>query len=282
MTSSEIDTYFEYHNSNMRLLKIGFDEIRNQIKNLYRKQNKNGNLIFSLPDTDTEKNEIRKLERSLSRILSGIQVSWAEESIKRLYYEKNLLSDAQRNYLLERPALDQRWYKTLKVIFCIAYDLVPTGDEVCDTVNINHEQSNLGIELVGQYFNLKSVITDYLVPNFTLRNKVQHGEWEFAFKPKFSKEFSQDLTDKVQHENLITTTSRFTIVNALYQMLIDLGRFKSDSFKIDSMMTPFEYFYEGYMRKINFEVQKIANPELEDFISETVQRELRGINYRRN
>lgn len=282
MTNSEIDTYFKYHNSNMRLLKIGFDEIRSQIKNLYRKQNKNNDLIFSFPNTNPEKNNLRKLERSLSRILSGIQVSWAEESIKRLYYEKNLLSDIQRDYLMERPALDQRWYKTLKIIFCIGYDLVPTGDPICDSVKINNEQNNLGIELVGQYFSLKTIITNYLSPNFTLRNKVQHGEWEFAFKPRYSKEFSQDLTDKVQHENIITTTSRFTIVNALYQMLIDLGRFKSDSFKIDSIMTPFENFYERYMRKINFEVQKIANPNLENFISEIVQKELRGLNYRRN
>lgn len=282
MTSSEIDTYFEYHNSNMRLLKIGFEEIRNQIKNLYRNENKNGDLIFSYSNSNPEKKELRKLERSLSRILSGIQVSWAEESIKRLFYEKDLLSEYQRNYLLERPALDQRWYKTLKIIFCVAYDLVPTNDELCETVNINHETDNLGSELVGQYFNLKKIIRDYLVPNFTLRNKVQHGEWEYAFKPKYSKEFSQDLTDKVNHENLITTKSRFTIVNGLYQMLIDLGRFKSDNFKIDSMMTPFEYFYKGYIRKINFEVQKIANPNLENFISEIVQREIRGRNHRRN
>jgi hypothetical protein len=282
MISSEVDTYFEYHNSNMRLLKIGFDEIRNQIKRLYRKQNKAGDLIFSYPYDNPEKIELRKLERSLSRILSGIQVSWAEESIKRLFYEKDLLSGPQRDYLLERPALDQRWYKSLKITFCIAYDLVPTGDELCETVNINHEKNNLGDELVGQYLSLKRIITEYLVPNFTLRNKVQHGEWEYAFKPRFSKEFSQDLADKVRHENLITTTSRFTIVNALYQMLVDLGRFRSDSFKIDSIMTPFEYFYDRYMRKINFEVQKISNPNLKDFIFDIVQRELRGQSYRRN
>jgi len=281
MTTLEIDTYFKYHNDNMKFLKIGFEEIRNQIKSLYKQKNRSGDLIFSLPQNNPELVKTRKLELSLSRILSGIQVSWAEESIKRLYYEKGLLSNSQRNYLLERPALDQRWYKTLKIIFCIAYDLVPQGDEFCETVNINHQKNNLGEDLVDQYYNLKSIITDYLAPNFSLRNKVQHGEWKFAFKANL-KEFSQSLTDKVMHENFITTTSRFTIVNAFYQMIIDMGRFKSNSFKKDTITTPFEYFYQDYVRKIDFEVAKIANPKLAIYISETVQKEIRGMNYRSN
>jgi len=281
MTSLEIETYFNYHNANMRLLKIGFDEIRNQIKGLYKRKNGNNDLIYSLPINNPELVSLRKLETSLSRVLSGIQVSWAEESIKRLYYEKDLLSNSQRNYLLSRPALDQRWYKTLKIVFCIAYDLVPANDEFCDTVNINHEKNNLGDELVHQYFNLKKVITDYLAPNFTLRNKVQHGEWEYAFKSNL-KDFSQNLTDKVRHENFITSTSRFAIVNAFYQMIVDMGRFKSNSFKKDSMTTPFEYFYKDYIRKITFEVGKVTNPNLSSYISEIIQKEIRGMNYRAN
>ncbi len=84
--------------------------------------------------------------------------------------------------------------------------------------------------MVGQYLELNKMITDYLVPNFTLRNKIQQGEWKYAFKPKYSKEYS----------------------------------------------------YEKNIRKINFEIQKIVNPNLENFISEIVNREIRGKTYRRN
>lgn len=281
MTGQEVEQYFQYHNANIKSLKIGYDEIRSQIKGLYRKTSRSGDFIYSLPNTHIDKISVREAETSLSRILSGIQVSLAEESIKRLLYEPQLLTENQRNYLLERPALDQRWYKTLKIVFCIAYDLVPTTDEICETVNVNHERNNLGDELVDQYFELKGVITNHLVPNFSIRNKVQHGEWIFAFSPKYSKEFSQNLTDKVLNENIITTTSRYTIVNALYQMMVDLGRFRSDSFALDSITTPFEYFYQKYMRKINFEVNKIGNFNLDAYINEILQREIRGIQYRR-
>ena len=193
MTEQEIQQYFIYHNDNIKLLKVGFDNVRDQIKSLYKSKNKNGDYIYSLEDTNPEKINIRKVEKALSRILSGIQVSWAEESIKRLLYEKNLFTEFQREYLLERPALDQRWYATLKIVFSIAYDLVPVGDETCDTVRIERERRNLGHELVDHYLELKDIITYNLVPNFSIRNKVQHGEWEFAFKPSYSAVFSLSL-----------------------------------------------------------------------------------------
>lgn len=280
MTTVEIEQYFHYHNSNIKLLKIGFEHIRKQIKLIYHSKDKLGGYTYLLPNSDSTKIEIRKIEKSLSRILSGIQVSWAEESIKRLFYETNLLTDGQKTYLIKQPALDQKWYTTLKVVFCIAYDLVPTTDETCNTVRIERERRNLGDELVNQYLELRGIITDHLVPNFSIRNKVQHGEWEFAFKPKYSAEFSQDITNRLNNENIVTTTSRYTLVNAFYQMIVDLGRFKSNSFALDSMQTPFEYFYKDYMRKIKFEVTKIGNPNLDLFISEKLEREIRGQQHR--
>lgn len=280
MTEQEIDQYFIYHNENIKLLRIGFDNIRDQIKSLYKSKNNDGDFIYSLSDTEQEKIKIRKIEKALSRVLSGIQVSWAEESIKRLLYEKALFTERQREYLLERPALDQRWYSTLKIVFSIAYDLVPTSDETCDTVTIERERRNLGDELVDHYLELKDIITYNLVPNFSIRNKVQHGEWEYAFKPKYSAEFSQDITDKINKENIVTTTSRYTLVNAIYQMIVDLGRFKSNSFALDSMLTPFEYFYNDYIKKINYEVSKINISNLDDFINDLVDKEKRGQQYR--
>jgi len=279
MTPAEIEQYFQYHNSNIKSLKIGFDEVRDQIKTLYK--TKHGTVfLYSLADNDNRKITVRQKELALSRILSGVQVSWAEESIKRLFYETNLFTDRQRDYLLGQSALDQKWYKTLHVVFCIAYDLVTANDEECVNINVRMQRRNLGNELVDQYFELKKIITDFLVPNFSIRNKVQHGEWVFAFEPPRSKDVSNYLTQKITHENIVTTTARYTLVNAFYQMIVDLGRFKSNRFALDSMLTPFEYFYPAYFRKIKFETTKIANPELENFISDIVNREIRGATHR--
>ena len=279
MTNEEINKYFDYHNANIRLLKIGFDNIRKQIKGLYKSKNSAGSYIYSLNDTNNEKVKLKETEKALSRILSGIQVSWAEESLKRLLYENNLLNDNQRNYILNKP-LDQKWIETLKIVFCIAYDLVPVSNDICSGVNIRNERRNLGDNLVEQYINLRSIIIQHLTPNFQIRNKVQHGEWNFAFKPPISDEFSQDWTDKINKENLITTTSRFNLVSSVYNLIVDLGRFKSDSFALDSITTPFEYFYNNYMKKINFEVRKIQNSDIENFILDIVRKEQKGQYYR--
>ncbi len=279
MNRTDVKEYYEYHNENIDLLNLAFKNIRFQIKELY-KQKHSTEYIYSLPNTHPNKKELLKLEKALSRILAGIQVSWAEESLKRLLYEDKAFSNNQRNYLLNLGALDQRWYKTLKIAFSIAFDLVPINDELCETVNIKRERRNLGDELVDSYLSLKRIITQQLTPNFTLRNKVQHGEWLRAFKDN-STIYSTDLTNKVNKENIITTTSRFTIVNALYQMMVDLVRFKSDRFALNSIETPFEYFNKKYFYKINHEVKKLENASLDKFIEETLQRMLRGEKYRK-
>ncbi|WP_333599883.1 hypothetical protein [Flavobacterium sp.] len=279
MTQNEIKTYFDYHNSNMKYLKIGYEEIRNQIKLFYKSTDKNGNLIYDFEDIDFRKIDIRKKEQSFNRILSGIQVSWAEESLKRLLYEKDLLNDNQRNYILKKPLIE-KWLETFKIVFCIAYDLMPANDEFCIQVDIRRERNNLGNELVEQYLLLRKIISENLTPNFAIRNKVQHGEWNFAFEAPISEVFSQNLTDKIKKENIVTTTSRYLIVNSIYNMIVDLGRFKSNSFALDSITTPFEYFYEKYVKKINFEIEKIKHCDLEKFIEDIVQKEIRGIEYR--
>lgn len=279
MTQSETRKYFDYHNSNMRSLKIGYDEMRDQIKSFYKSTDKSGIPIYSLDDGEEKKINLRNKEHSFSRILAGIQVSWAEESIKRLLYEQDLFNDFQRNYILKKPLIE-KWLETFKIVFSIAYDLIQANDHLCSQVNIKNERNNLGNELVEQYFLLRKIISKNLTPNFAIRNKVQHGEWEFAFEPPNSETFSQSLTDKINQENIITTTSRYVIVNSVYNMIVDLGRFRSDSFAIDSMITPFEYFFEGYIKKIKFEIEKIQCCDLERFIDDIVQKQIRGLRYR--
>jgi len=280
MTDQEERDYFQYHNANMRLIKIGFEAVRQQIKDLFKKRNRSGIHIYLLEDGDKEKVDLRKAETALSRVLSGIQVSWAEEGLKRLLYENNVFSEDQRKYILRTPALEQKWTNCFHIVFCIAYDLVPGTDPACETVEIKDQRGNLGDDLVNQYSRLNGIINKYVIPSFSIRNKVQHGEWVYAFKPKFSEKFSQEITSKVEKENLITTTSRFVLVNAVYQMIVDMARFKSNAFALDSMHTPFEYYYHHNIRKILFETKKIKSPELDAYIRGMIDRELRGAAHR--
>ena len=60
MDQSEVKKYFDYHNSNMKSLKIGYDEIRNQIKLFYKSTDRNGGLFYNLENSDLKKIELRK------------------------------------------------------------------------------------------------------------------------------------------------------------------------------------------------------------------------------
>jgi hypothetical protein len=109
---------------------------------------------------------------------------------------------------------------------------------------------------------------------------VQYGEWKNAFKPKYSAEFWQDLTDKLNKGNIITTTARQNRVNAFYQLLVDLGRFKSDRFALNSIITPFECFYPHYIRKIQSEVKTISRTDLAKYIEDKIAKEEHGEQYK--
>jgi len=281
MNSTEVNKYFNYHNENIKLIKIGFEEIRSAIKFTVKKKNSTNEYIYLQSSSSNDRKKLDELLKSYFNILLGIQVSWAEESLKRLLYESDLFTDIQRNYIIEKP-LDQKWLLSLKIIFSIAYDLIPTGDEICQTVNISNQRNNLGDELVDQYVELKSIISSNLVPNFSLRNKLQHGEWKNGFKPRYSKEYCPIISAKISNENIVTTTSRYTIVNTIYQMLVDLGRFKSDQFALDSISTPFEFYYDRYKKKITYEVDKIQNHQIEKFLLDIVVKEKVGIMKRSN
>lgn len=280
MTPQEVYQYFEYHKENIRSVETGFEHIRNQIKSLHSQKNSTGNYIHALLDTDEEKITLINTEIALSRIFSGIQVCWAEENIKRLLYEKNLLTDDQRIFLLEQPSLEQRWRKALKIVFAIAYNLVPAGDDNCDTLRIESLRRTLGHQLVNQYLELKAIITDHLVPNFAIRNKVQHGEWVHGFRPRYSAVYGPEITMAINQENILTTTARQNLVNAFYQLIVDLGRFKSHQFAIDTTKTPFEYFYPLYIKKIKGSVNTINTADLTHYINGQIAKNLRGEQYK--
>jgi len=55
MIQAEIKKYFKYHNSNMKLLKIGFVEIREQVKSLYKNKQKQVIIFIRCPMKMTEK-----------------------------------------------------------------------------------------------------------------------------------------------------------------------------------------------------------------------------------
>lgn len=283
LTTVQKRQYYNYHNLNKKSLENAISLIKENIRGVY-KQEINGNYTIRTTFTNPERVKLINDVRSYNRILLGLLASWSDESIRRLYYEENVFTEDQINYLLSRStALEQKWKLALKIAFCKAQGLIPIGNETCQGININASAfPSIDIGLINKYRAVENLIANILVPAFNIRNKVQHGEWIYAFSPPDSKIFSREITVKISKENIVSISARMTVFNSVYQMIIDLSRFNSGNFKIDPTTTPFEYFHNLHLKKINFEIQKISSPDINKYIAELIRRNEMGKNYREN
>jgi|GEM_PF-1240080 hypothetical protein len=271
LTASEKQKLYRQHNLNKKSLENAIDLIKQNLKDCFRKEISENVFVINLSFTDKRRIKLIENIRSYNRILFGLLVSWSDESIRRLFYEPNVFTEGQIDYLLKSKALEQKWTLALKIAFLKAHGLIPTGNETCRGLVINAGTfSAISPDLLAKYDATKLLIENFLIPSFNIRNKVQHGEWIAAFKPPHSKEYSRALTNSIFRENIVTISSRVIIFNSVYQMIVDLARFSSNNFKIDPSTTPFQFFYELHIKKIEYEKNKIKIPNLNLYINELV------------
>lgn len=283
LTPAEKQKLHLLHNLNKKSLENAIDLIKLNIKDSFREEVSEGNYTFKQTFTDKKRKKLSENIRSYNRILFGLLVSWSDESIRRLFYEPNVFTDTQIDFLLDRHRpLEQKWTFALKIAFLKANGLIPAGNETCVGITIDRRNfRTLSPDLLSKYNEIENLIKDFLIPSFNIRNKVQHGEWIAAFKPPDSKIYSADLTRSIFKENIVTISSRIIIFTSVYQLIVELARFSSNNFKIDILTTPFEYFYSQHIKKINHEKSKISSPDLTRFVNELITKKENGKRHRK-
>ncbi|QCX40125.1 hypothetical protein FF125_17345 [Aureibaculum algae] len=282
LTTSEKHKIHRFHNLNKRSLENAINLIKENIKLSYKEEVVESVYKIKQPFNNIARIKLIENVRSYNRILLGLLASWSDESIRRLFYEPNVFSENQIEFLLDKHrSLEQKWTFALKIAFLKANNLIPIGNETCVRLTINSRNfPSLTPDLINKYREIETLIKDFLIPAFSIRNKVQHGEWIAAFKPPDSKIYSPELTKKIFKENIITISSRMIIFNSVYQMIIDLARFNSNNFKIDSSSNPFEYFYSQHIKKINNEKVKITSSKINEYINQLITKKENGKKYR--
>lgn len=277
LTTSEKQKIFRLHNLNKKSLETAIDLIKLNIRNTFKEEINDGVYTIKQPFNNSKRIKLTENLRSYNRILFGLLVSWSDESIRRLFYEQNVFTENQINFLLGNRPLEQKWIFALKIAFLKANNLIPANNENCTGITINRmTYRTLSPDLIRKYDEIQDLIKYFLIPSFNIRNKVQHGEWIAAFKAPDSKIYSPELTKLIFKENIITISSRIIIFNSVYQMIIDLARFSSNSFKIDQTTTPFEYFYDQHIKKINYEKSRIISPNLNKYVDELILKNENG------
>ncbi|HMS68537.1 MAG TPA: hypothetical protein PKD18_10375 [Saprospiraceae bacterium] len=277
MTEAEKLQYYRYHNENLIHLKFSFAEIKRQILDNFRNVNSSSQLVYALNSNSSDYIEAKKLETTYSRLLSGIQVCITEENLKRLVYEPKAFNSIQIDEILNQTSLNIKWELAFKIGFCNAFELTQPGNPSCRNFRISRQRNNLGDELCNKYSLLKNVIDQNLLPNFRVRNKILHGEWINAFEPPNSKIFSTNYSEIINNETLPIINHRLNIANSFYNLIVDLVRFNSDAFKLNSLETPFEYFYNKYMQKISEEATKINQNQYTKYVENIIKKTIIGI-----
>jgi hypothetical protein len=283
MTVTEKRDLFTKYHLNVKMIEEGVITIEEQIKYNILKQ--------FLAASPNEKLLYERKEEVNNRILVGLVISWCEVVIKRLFYEPNAFTDDQINILHQQISLEQKWRLALKLGFYKAFSVSPYS-------NINPLYSGINPIVtptltrltLNKYNYVRDMIGNDLVPAIDLRNKVQHGEWEYAFKPApkvhlpiipQAPEFKQDLTDNVKSQNILTVRYRMNQVKALYKLIHDLATFTHyGDFKLDNSTVPFIFFFNQNYNKIISNRHLLSSIDMAQYKQEIFDRYQRGEHHR--
>lgn len=280
MNANEKKDRFQKYHSNVKMIEEGFKAIEKIIKDKF--------LQLKAPENNGISNQIENEISIFNRILTGIVISWSEVVIKRLLYEPNAFEEEQIKLIHQQNGLEQKWRLALKLAFYKAFRVSPYNNTNPLFSGINIQLSTiLTQDKLDKYNSVRDAISIDLVPAIDLRNKVQHGEWVNSFKPARRERlptipnlpsFDQDLTDKVNNQNLLTLKNKINQVKALYKLIHDLAAFTHyGNFKLDNASTPFEKFFNQNYNRIISNRRLLLEINLDNYKEDLYQKYLRGL-----
>jgi hypothetical protein len=200
-----------------------------------------------------------------TNLLSGAVIIWCESLIKALFYEYGAFENEQINELLSKEkSLEQKWTLALTCAFFKAF----SGQEYDPANPIANKNSIINLNTIAQsekdkFTQLYDLIETRLVPAIKVRNKIQHGDWVFAFnEAKFERNsavktlkqkpfLDRHTTKKIKEENILTLKLKRNQFRIIYGLIKDLAVFKRYGlYRGDSNSTPFQNNFAKRYRQI--------------------------------
>lgn len=280
MTTPERIKNYQYHHKNIKLIEHSICLIKDNIKDTYIKEYE----IDSDFKNSSTKSHFKKIittnRNAYIKLLLGIVASWSEELLKRLLYEQNAFTNEQILGIHKLKDARQKWVITFKISFCKQFFSVTKSDPLFMKIQNPESESKINKSLRNKYLDVKNLIEKEIFPVIDLRNKVQHGEWEFAFTPPHSIAFDQQITTLIRRENIRTIQTKVNDIKAIYRMITDLGTYnKQNKFNLDKKSSPFEYFFDSNYERIEFNNKNLNTFTEKKYREDIIGRYLRGKSY---
>jgi hypothetical protein len=251
---------YDKHHKNIKLIEHSINLLQKNIKNTYIQEYEIEQSSKSLVLKKQIKEKFSLDRDAYLKILLGVITSWSEELIKRLLFENNAFKSEQiiKIHLLQDAR--QKWQMTFKVAFCNAFLTYSASDPLYKKISNPENEKKIKRSLRIKFLDTTDLIKDEIFPVIDLRNKVQHGEWLFAFEPPHSIKFDGPLTGKIRKENIRTIQTKINDIETLYKMIKDVATYNgTKDFKLGKKTNPYEYFFNQNYERIEFNKENLKN-----------------------
>ena len=164
-----------------------------------------------------------------TKILSHLINCWIEVRVLTLAYDHRpfrasntndsstrqwvtAFSSIEINEILSASTFKEKWITALNIAICKSYG-----------VNRNRDISlHLSFTPRQRYIALKDIINNELQESYELRNRISHGQWNYAFTNDLQN-ISQEIMPRLRQENIVDLQLKLKLFKAVAQTVHDLS-----------------------------------------------------------
>jgi len=234
-----MQSYYEEHCDNLKMLRKAMKSVQITLREYISKNDESNIYIYT-------------------KILSTLINSWAEVRVLKLIYEIGAFSDAERTRIIKCNGLKEKWQTALDIAFFKAYKIQKVNSKTTP------------FTLRKCYEALKELIDNELLESNQLRNRIAHGQWEFAFNHDIL-DINEDLTGKLRKENIVKLQLRWKMFINLAQIIHDLAVSK----------TTFARDFDRNYKIVEEQKQNFHNRNYEDYKNKMILKRRRGLEKKR-
>jgi len=179
--------------------------------------------------------ELHENEYLYTKLLSYLIVAWCEARLLKLLNEpEQQFSHKTKKYILKKPfSIDEieQLYNCNSLKDRIVLALRISISKANNIKSLNNVEEQLTFTQRARFLELIEIIENFLVPSIEIRNRIAHGQWNYAFTNDL-KNLSPDITKKLRMENIVSLQLNHKIFKALFQIIHDLS-ISTDTFERD-------------------------------------------------
>ena len=184
---------YKYHCENLRRVEFGIQQVQRDLRLHIARQNSTAEVAYT-------------------RMLSYLVVCWTEASLIKLLNEPGLFKPKEVEAILKKRTLESRWKSCLETAARKRFRI--PKKPIISSLPFTHR---------AYYKELVRIISEELLPSIEVRNRVAHGQWQYAFTTDLSA-FSPDITAIMHKDNILTIQLRVKVLKTMASIIGDYCR----------------------------------------------------------